>query len=466
MVCYVNVHSSSVKYCMDRPCKNCEKPLKKTQRSYCSPECVKSGLQGKPILCIQCGQSFKPIRKSSRYCSLTCFRNSSMEARRLENPLPDPVPGATWIPLTGGEFALVDDVDAPIVTQYSWCCVLIKTGGTVKKYAKSALGGTGPGVYMHRFILGDSCEGNVVDHIKGELDNRRQNLRVATHSQNMMNRTSWGDHSKYKGVSYHFGLKKWVSNISTDGQFHRSFFNTELEAAQHYDSQSRIFHGEFARLNFPGPGELSAINETERGEPKSLIDQISSNHRPRTDTTSPSKKKVFHSTIPDGAAVLALPSNESALVDIEDLDKCLQHKWNVHRSRSGIVGYARANINGKNISLHQFILGEPPKGMVIDHIDNDTRNCMKSNLRFATYSQNMRNQRKRSGCSSKYAGVRRGSKNRWAAYGHNNGKNEHLGYFKNEGDAARARDEYVRKNSNGFERYNFPEPGEESALQE
>lgn len=442
-----------------RKCKSCDNPLKRTQRTYCSPECLKAGLQGNNINCFHCGNEFKPIRKSSRYCSLSCFRASSAQARRLEVPQPDPVQGATWIPLTGGEFALVDDADAPLVQQYSWCCVKIKTGNKIKKYAKSTLGENNGVVYMHRFLLGDECEGKLVDHINDGLDNRRKYIRVATASQNATNSKSIGKYSKYKGVSYHFSTNEWICRITKDGQMIRNFFPTEMEAALFYDSQSRILHGEYARLNFPKDGELSALVEDR--SPPTLIEQISS--RPNKDRKPEKKKTVTHTFIPDGAVLLHLSNGETALIDSDDEEKCSRHPWNICRARPGIAGYPRTRIEGKSVSLHHFVFGEPPEGMVIDHINMDTRDARKVNLRYSTKCNNIKNRKKREGCSSKFLGVKK-VKNRWVSNVMVDGHYKYLGYFLTEEQAARARDEYVRQTSGEFGRYNFPNPGEASAL--
>src|SRR4051812_4239734 len=86
-------------------------------------------------------------------------------------------------------------------------------------------------------------------------------------------------------------------------------------------------------------------------------------------------------------------------VDAEDLDKlsrgCL---------RLGIK-YPRININGTDMMLSHFIGGKPPKGMVKDHINNDTLDHRKANLRDATYGQNSQNRKKRLGRSKEYIGV-------------------------------------------------------------
>lgn len=49
--------------------------------------------------------------------------------------------------------------------------------------------------------------------------------------------------------------------------------------------------------------------------------------------------------------------------------------------------YIMASVQGKKIMLHRFLMN-PPEGKYIDHIDNDTRNNTRRNLRIVTMQQN------------------------------------------------------------------------------
>jgi hypothetical protein len=77
---------------------------------------------------------------------------------------------------------MVDDVDVPLLAGRRWHVMPSSTGNY---YAIS--GGRNGRVYMHRLIT--SCpDGLEVDHINhNTLDNRRSNLRVVTHAENMRN---------------------------------------------------------------------------------------------------------------------------------------------------------------------------------------------------------------------------------------------------------------------------------------
>jgi hypothetical protein len=95
-----------------------------------------------------------------------------------------------------------------------------------------------------------------IDHVNGDgLDNRRENLRVATHAQNASNRgVRVNNTSGFKGVhANHSGRgKQWFAYITTNyKRQHLGMFGTAEEAARAYDAAAVRLHGEFARLNFP-----------------------------------------------------------------------------------------------------------------------------------------------------------------------------------------------------------------------
>ena len=106
---------------------------------------------------------------------------------------------------------------------------------------------------MHRDIL-KPPDHLCVDHINHNgIDNRRANLRLATHRQNSYNRIHFTKNpsSKYKGVSFRKRTKKWDAKIRYDGKNkHIGSFKDEIEAAKAYDEAAKKYQGEFAALNF------------------------------------------------------------------------------------------------------------------------------------------------------------------------------------------------------------------------
>jgi hypothetical protein len=147
-----------------------------------------------------------------------------------------------------GKFALVDDEDFEKVLNHSW--QIDKNKGYV--FASFKINGKWLPIKLHRFLL-DNPKGLQVDHINGDkLDNRRENLRVCTHSENLYN---WPKSKKrkyssiYKGVS--FNGKKWLANISKNRhQYYIGSFDKEHWAAMAYDIAAKDLHGQYAYLNF------------------------------------------------------------------------------------------------------------------------------------------------------------------------------------------------------------------------
>ena len=91
-----------------------------------------------------------------------------------------------------------------------------------------------------------------VDHINhNTLDDRIENLRAATSSQNNANGSSHRDStSKYRGVCYLKNKNKWECKIQSEyKKVWVGWFETEIEAAIAYNKAALIYHKEFANLN-------------------------------------------------------------------------------------------------------------------------------------------------------------------------------------------------------------------------
>jgi hypothetical protein len=133
----------------------------------------------------------------------------------------------------------------------------------------------------------------------------------------------------------------------------------------------------------------------------------------------------------EGYMVGITSNGKQFIFDKQDLDSVKVHNWCLRK------GYANTRIKGKTFSLHRLILN-PPNDMEVDHINGDTTNNKRSNLRICTHKENSRNTHKQSNItSSKYKGVSFDkSRNKWEAYLITQDKKIHLGRYESESEAA------------------------------
>jgi hypothetical protein len=158
------------------------------------------------------------------------------------------------IPLTQGQFATVDDCDYDALCAVKWCANSTPWG--FYAFRTTMKNGIVTSEYMHRRIIGAKL-GEFVDHINHNgLDNRRENLRICTLSQNGANqrRQNRVKSSPYKGVSWDAANKKWTSRIwVNERKIWLGRFTDEMLAAKTYDTAAVKHFGEFAHTNFPQP---------------------------------------------------------------------------------------------------------------------------------------------------------------------------------------------------------------------
>lgn len=142
------------------------------------------------------------------------------------------------IELLNGEIAIVDEEDYFGLSKYIWH---LNSGGYVLNNKAER---------MHRLIT--KCpRGKEVDHInKNKLDNRKENLRICSRSENNSNRNVFcNNKSGYKGVDLWYG--KYRAQIKKDGKkTHLGLFSAAEDAARAYDKKAKELFGKFASLNF------------------------------------------------------------------------------------------------------------------------------------------------------------------------------------------------------------------------
>jgi hypothetical protein len=182
------------------------------------------------------------------------LKHPALDQRKLrkEAPMPKDIRpirtegNTAYISLTRGYEAVIDAADVHLVHDYNWCAVI--DGNNVYAVRTDSKGRT---VRLHRTIMGYPVGFNV-DHEDGDgLNNRRANLRKATHGQNMHNQRIARDNtSGFKGVSYHKARGKFQALIGIDGKRkYLGIFDTPEEAYAAYCHASAKYHGEFGRLD-------------------------------------------------------------------------------------------------------------------------------------------------------------------------------------------------------------------------
>ena len=139
------------------------------------------------------------------------------------------------------------------------------------------------------------------------------------------------------------------------------------------------------------------------------------------------KTNVFNLTGEYGIGYTA--KGEEFYFDLEDYDLIKDYCW-----RIGKHGYVETTICQRNKSIiytmHVMLLGKR-QGYEIDHIYGKKNDNRKSQLRWASHSNNIKNAKTKSNNSSGCTGVSfvRGRNKCWKAYIFVNNKQKHLGYF-------------------------------------
>lgn len=156
---------------------------------------------------------------------------------------------------------------------------------------------------------------------------------------------------------------------------------------------------------------------------------------------------------PDGREVRRLPLGDGqyALIDAADYEALSRYNWRLQN------GYAARREKTKTTYMHRQIM-QPPKGMMVDHINHNKLDNRQINLRVCTRQQNTQNNGKHARSSSQFKGVGYSKdRHKWFAKIWFEGQRIWLGYFLDEVDAAHAYDRAAVKYFGRFAHLNFPD---------
>ncbi|WP_169426548.1 AP2/ERF family transcription factor [Curvibacter lanceolatus] len=141
-------------------------------------------------------------------------------------------------------------------------------------------------------------------------------------------------------------------------------------------------------------------------------------------------------------------------IDEDIFQEICKFTWRV--SKDGYI-FRKTTIGGKkgrNLMLHRVVLRQSDPTKLVDHIDGNKLNNLRSNLRIASKGENTCNQMKTSNTSSQFKGVTLLKKNKWRAQIQINKKRFYLGEHDNEHDAAHAYNKAAIRLHGDFARLN------------
>lgn len=389
--------------------------------------------------------------------------------------------------------ALCSPIDYENLMQHKWLC------SHDRGYVVSNM--NGKQIRMHRFIM-NPPDNMVVDHINHcTWDNRRENLRIITaqeNSQNLPKRAT----QRYRGVKFDKKQNKYLAYFNLNRRAIKlGKFESEIEAAETFDTyvvQNNLIH----HLNFPEKIEdyrtRSVVEEVDcRKRFKSVYRGVTKRHETSFAAYVSFNKKRKHigyftneidaARARDQWVVEAgfnrilnfpedypnyEPTRKIKTPGVEVQKNIIQIALSNCREKVALVDkdvyeewlkYETCYLNqgvyvacGDGYKIYRKIMNVTDPSIFIDHIDGDSLNNCRSNLRLSNARLNGQNKRKRSTATSQYLGVSKKSHNGWYATVTCDLKTYHVGVFDTEYFAARHRDLFIKQNFPGsHHNFNF-----------
>ena len=243
---------------------------------------------------------------------------------------------------------------------------------------------------MHTFIK-KTPKGKVVDHINNDgTDNREENLRVVTVSENNRNKkTTRNNGSKYVGMKYS-SSGKFYSQLKING--HRIATKCKIKEEAELDNliiqeHYNMRHNEedFYRLeNVSNERKLEVINLVEKKLEKK-----------EKESEGILINSYEYEDLGESIKVYFCKGKHYFLMDKDDMDKFNGHleggKFSVHGCFGKSYGYISYHKKREKYQVHRYILNLKDDDFVVDHKNHNRVDNRKCNLEIVTRFSNNQN---------------------------------------------------------------------------
>jgi hypothetical protein len=348
-------------------------------------------------------------------------------------------------------------------------------------------------IKMHRYIMinliGLDINPNVhIDHINhNKLDNRRENLKPSSLLENLKNKKKpINSISKYNYVSFDKSTGKWIASINKlkkiyDYEEHAAYqinlwlkqdltlnqnkYNPIEKPEDFVEHQERKKNPYPKGVSFKQGWFLARINidgkEYTLGKFNNAEEAIACRLAKDEELAKEKQEKILSTPIKrnkDNIPIIEIDDKKTkkileVLVDEDNYYDLVKHIWHTNND-----GYVKSQLKRKSLNMARIIMKYDGDD-VIDHIDGNKLDNRKQNLRISTVQENAMNRASHKNSSSKYIGVAfiTNTKKWKATIQDNDKKTVHLGFFDEEEEAARVRDEATIKYRGNKGRLNFLE---------
>lgn len=172
--------------------------------------------------------------------------------------------------------------------------------------------------------------------------------------------------------------------------------------------------------------------------------------------------KISDIDLKENERAILLSQNKYTIVDLDDYEWLAKRKWWLKTGRGGMYVWGPGDSDSTGMTgriwMHRVIMHVSDPALVVDHINGNTLDNRKINLRVCEQYQNCKNTSKRKNGISRYKGVSiKVLKNsvKWSAEIQSDGKSYYIGLFDTQELAAEAYNRYAIKYHGEFAKLNI-----------